>query len=59
MSIALKEASETSYWLVLLHKTNYIDKNTYMSLKQDVDEIIRILIATIKTTKKNDYETSC
>ena len=56
MSIALKEASETSYWLVLLHKTNYIDSNTYMSLKQDVDEIIKILIATIKTTKRNSYE---
>ena len=58
LSVALKEASETSYWLVLLHKTNYIDKNTYMSLKQDVDEIIRILIATIKTTKRNNHEIS-
>ena len=54
MSISLKEASETSYWLVLLHKTNYLDDNVYFSLKSDLDEMIRILIATIKTTKKNE-----
>jgi four helix bundle protein len=54
MSISLKEASETSYWLVLLHKTNYLDDNVYSSLKSDLDEMIRILIATIKTTKKNE-----
>ena len=54
MNIALKEASETSYWLLVLHKTAFLDYRVYQSLKCDVDEIIRILIATIKTTKKND-----
>ena len=53
LGIALKEASETSYWLVVLHKANYLDENAFVSLKNDLDEIIRILIATIKTTKKN------
>ena len=56
MGISLKEASETSFWLVLLHKTNYLDDKIYCSLKNDVDEIIRILISTIKTTKKNNNE---
>lgn len=53
MSVALKEASETSYWLTLLHKTEFIDVTAYDSLKNDVDEIIRIIISSIKTTKQN------
>lgn len=53
MSVALKEASETSYWLTLLHKTEFIDVTAYGSLKNDVDEIIRIIISSIKTTKQN------
>ena len=52
-SIALKEASETSYWLVVLNRAKYLDENLYLSLKSDIDEIIRILVASIKTTKKN------
>ena len=57
LSISLKEASETSYWLTILYKTNYLDDNVYKSLKKDVDEIIRLLIASIKTTKKNEKYT--
>ena len=53
LSIALKEASETSYWLVVLNRTDYLEDKIFVSLKNDLDEIIRILIATIKTTKKN------
>ena len=32
LEIALKEASETGYWLELLHRTNYIDEQLYKSL---------------------------
>ena len=53
LGISLKEASETSYWLNILYKTEYINENIYVSLKNDIDEIIRIIISTIKTTKKN------
>ncbi len=53
LSISLKEASETSYWLVVLHRAGTLDEKFFVSLKQDVDEIIRILISTIKTTKQN------
>ncbi len=53
LSIALKEASETSYWLIVLYKANYLEEKLFESLKKDLDEIIRILIASIKTTKKN------
>lgn len=54
MSIALKEASETSYWLLVLSKTAYLENKLYASFKEDTDEIIRILISTIKTTRKNE-----
>ena len=57
MSIALKEASETSYWLILLNKTDYISDSMFDSIKSDLDEITKIIISSIKTTKKNmDYE---
>ena len=53
MSIALKEATETSYWLTILSRTDFLEESAYESLKCDLDEIIRILISSIKTTKKN------
>lgn len=57
LGIALKEASETSYWLTILHKTDYLSDVVYQSLKCDTDEIIRIIISSIKTAKKNlEYE---
>ena len=34
LQIALKEANETSYWLELLLKTNYIDEERYQDIKQ-------------------------
>ena len=54
LNISLKEASETSYWIVVLKSGGYLDESAYASLKKDVDEIIRILISSIKTTRKNE-----
>ena len=51
-SVALKEASETSYWLVVLHRSEFLDDKLYLSLKQDIDELIRLLVSSIKTIKK-------
>lgn len=48
MSIALKEANETLYWLKLLWRTNYIDENQYTSSVVKCEELIRILIAILK-----------
>ena len=56
LNIALKEAGETSYWLTILHKTEYIDNKIYFSMKKDLDEIIRIVVSSIKTSKKNEQE---
>ena len=51
MSIALKEANETSYWLELLHQGEYIDKESFESIRADSDEVIKLLVAIVKTSK--------
>ena len=50
MSIALKEANETYYWLKLLYRTEYLTKMEFKSMEADVDEMLRILTAICKTT---------
>lgn len=52
MNIALKEASETEYWLDLLQSTDYIDNKMYNSIIEDCKELIKILVSTVKTTKE-------
>jgi four helix bundle protein len=51
LSIALKEANETDYWLSLLKDTNYIETNLYDSFYQDSNELISMLVSSIKTAK--------
>ncbi len=51
MSMALKEANETIYWLSLLKDTDYIDLKMYESLVKDARELTAMLVATVKTTK--------
>lgn len=53
-SVALKEASETLYWLNLLIDARLLDDtDATNSLKADCEELIRILVASIKTAKAN------
>ena len=51
MSIALKEANETHYWLRLLSATGYISESQFSSLEKDVKEIVAMLTAICKTTQ--------
>ena len=51
LQIALKEANETSYWLLLLEKTSIINKNEYDRLENLCREIRITLIASINTAK--------
>ena len=51
LSIALKEADETSYWLELLVESEIIDNNQYEELNKYLKEIIAILTSSIKTLK--------
>ena len=51
LSIALKEANETDYWLSLLKDTDFITDVMYQSLSKDCQEIMHMLIASVKTAK--------
>ena len=53
LSIALKECNETLYWLNILHDTKYLDGEQFDSISKDCQELLAILIASIKTTKQN------
>ena len=52
-SIALKEAAETEYWLELLHRTGYIDEQTYQSVSSKCSTIRILLISSCNTLKSN------
>ena len=52
LSIALKEAVETEYWLSLLRDSGYLTQKEAESILVDCKELIRILIAIVKTAKK-------
>lgn len=54
MHIALKETSETEYWLRLLIMSEYISDKEGQSLLDDCLEIKRILISSINTAKENN-----
>ncbi|MFI3285723.1 MAG: four helix bundle protein [Rikenellaceae bacterium] len=51
MNIALKEASETEYWLELLFETEYIDKKQFDSIYSDNQEVLKLLMSIVKTSK--------
>ena len=53
LEIALKEASETGYWIELLRKTNYIDEQSYKSLSAKCTSLRVMLIASCRTAKEN------
>lgn len=51
LNIALKETSETNYWLDLLADSKIISSNQYDSLSEDCQHIQAVLIKIIKSTK--------
>ena len=52
MNIALKEASETEYWLELLEGSGYIDGATYLEMDRACQEIIKLLVSITKKQKE-------
>ena len=51
LNIALKEASETEYWLRLLFETEYLTKEQFDSIFADWDEVKSLLVAIVKSSK--------
>lgn len=52
LQIALKEANDTIYWLKVLYGSEFISKEKYDELMSDVEELYRVLTASIKTAKE-------
>jgi len=51
LTVALKEANETKYWINLLYDTEYLNQTMFSSLENDIKEIISLLVAITKTVK--------
>lgn len=56
LSIALKEANETEYWISLLHDSWYLAQSEYESIHIDSVEMIKLLVSSVKTTKNKITE---
>ena len=54
MNIALKEANETEYWLMLLKDSGYIDENSFNSIHPKNIELIKLLVSIVKTSRLNN-----
>src|SRR5438067_1341161 len=54
LNIGLKEINESVYWLDLLFATDFINKPMYDSMKTDGETLLRMLIASIKTTRSRN-----
>ena len=57
ISISLKEANETYYWLKLLHEGGCISSTMFSSIKPQIKELIKLLVVSIKTAKKSKKAT--
>ena len=53
MAIALKEANETEYWILLLRETNYLTAKESEPILANTAELLRLLTSIIKTSKGN------
>ena len=51
-NIALKEADETAYWIKNLYSGGYLNEKEYESISQDCDELIKMLVTSIKSLKQ-------
>lgn len=53
LTIALKEAEESQYWLELMNNANLITEKEFQSLNNDVDELIALLVSSLKTYRNS------
>jgi len=52
LSIALKEANETEYWLDLLQETKFLNNSEYIRIQIDIKELLKLLTSIIKASKQ-------
>ncbi len=52
LAVALKEANETEYWMILLMETNHLSPAEFDSLHKDVKELLKLLTSIINACKR-------
>ncbi len=52
LKIAEKETNETLYWLELLKDTDYLEKEKFDDINGVAEEVMRLLVSSIKTSKQ-------
>ena len=58
LSIALKEGSETQYWLEVLVAAEYISEKQYASLRSDTNRLVGLLVKSIKALKSKKHKST-
>ncbi len=56
MSISLKEACESDYWLRLLHRTGFLNDSEFSSIIEDCRELTKLLTSIIRSLKKTEIQ---
>ena len=56
LSISLKEANESEYWIELLYKSGYMEETHFISIQTDLKELLKLLTSIIKSSKKNTID---
>jgi four helix bundle protein len=56
MSISLKEACESDYWLRLLHRTGFLNDSEFSSIIEDCRELTKLLTSIIRSLKKTEIK---
>ena len=56
MSIALKEAGESGFWIDLLHRTDYLSDEEYQSLFDDWNRVYAVSVKIVKATKPQIFK---
>ena len=51
LSIALKEANESDYWIELLYKTDYLSEKEFRSMIKDCEDLLKLLASIVKTIR--------
>jgi four helix bundle protein len=58
LKIVEEEADETQYWLEVLEESNFINSSRIETIKKEVNEIVSIVVASIKTARENENRKS-
>jgi four helix bundle protein len=53
MNFALQRASETEFWLLILHAGEFLELREYESVNEDCVELIKMLSSIVKTSREN------